>query len=320
LADGFRSGHQLGVIVPPRIRQIAVVGMGGSAIAGDLLSNLADAETDRSVLVLRTPDLPKGVDANWFAVAVSYSGDTWETLRAYDELARRGTPRVVVSSGGLLSERAAVDGTPCLVVPAGLPPRAAAGYLFGGLLGLMDPIFPETNELRLGRAISRLESQRRGITGAAGGPTRLAEKVGKRTPLVYAETAWLGLARRWKTQLEENAKRLSHFDVLPELFHNALVPWDAMSKVEAGRRAAILLEWSRQDSRTEGRFRYLERLLKARGARVERVRIQQDDRLTAILQGVWWGDYTSLALAEDSRVDPLEVNAITRMKHRLAGS
>ncbi len=317
LKDGFRAGHQLGVAVPPTVRQIAVVGMGGSAIAGDLLANLTDPETDRSVVVLRSPGLPRGVDRNWFVLCASYSGGTWETLSAFEEAGRRSAHRVVVSSGGALSQRAAEEGVACLVVPSGHPPRSAVGYMLGGLLGITDPLFPESNETRLHDALLHLEGQRKRISAPNGPPARLARSVGNRTPLVYAESGFAGLARRWATQIEENAKRLAQFDRLPELFHNAIVPWDAIGRREADRRRVIALEWAGQDRRIEQRFRYLERLLTARGSALLRVRLGAPDRLAALLEGLWWGDYFSLALAALVRVDPYEVDAITRMKTAL---
>lgn len=317
LRDGYRTGHQLGVPLGPEVREIAVVGMGGSAIAGDLLANLTDAETDRSVRVFRSPDLTKAVDSRWLVVCASYSGGTWETIEGFEEAGRRGAARVVVSSGGRLAQLAADHSVPCLVVPAGIPPRSAVGYMLGGLLGITDPAFPESNESRLMDAVRLLEGRRSALSGARGAPARLAQSVGARMPFVYAETGWSGLARRWKTQVEENAKRLAQFDLLPELFHNALVPWDAIPRREADRQRVILLEWARQDDRIERRFRYLERLLRSRGSPAARVRLAHADRLAALLEGVWWGDFFSLALADLVRVDPLQVDAIGRMKSSL---
>ncbi|MGI0132574.1 MAG: SIS domain-containing protein [Thermoplasmata archaeon] len=318
LRDGFHSGRQLGPTVSPKVRQIALVGMGGSAIAGDLLGNVTEPETDRTVAVVRSPDLPRAIDRDWLVVCASYSGGTWETIAAFEEAGRRSASRIVVSSGGRLSELAADEGVPCLVVPAGLPPRSAVGYMLGGLLGACDPIFPESNEARLHAALHLLESRRRRIEGPKGAPAALAHQLGSRSPYIYAETGFGGLARRWKTQVEENAKRLAHFDLLPELFHNALVPWDAISPREAARRGVVLLEWARQDPRIGRRFRYLERLVRARGACVTRVRLGHPDRLASLLEGVWWGDFVSLELADMGRVDPFEVHAITRMKSALA--
>jgi glucose/mannose-6-phosphate isomerase len=319
LSSGFLAGHALSSELDNGWRSVIVAGMGGSAIAGDLMESLVHAETDRFLTVNRGPFLPQASSDGTVVVLASYSGNTWETLAAFADAGKRGAHRVVVSSGGRLSELAAEEGVPCLVVPSGLPPRSAVGHMFGGLLGLLDTAFPESNDGRLARAVHALEGERRGLVAATGGPARVARAVGNRTPIIYAESGFAGLARRWKTQIEENAKRLSHFDVLPELFHNAVVPWDAIGRTEASRRAVILIEWSQQDPRLRARFRYLENLLHRRGVTVARVPLRPRDRLAALLSGVWWGDFTSLALAETAEVDPYQVAALEEMKRRLKG-
>ncbi|MCI4330724.1 MAG: hypothetical protein L3K19_02610 [Thermoplasmata archaeon] len=319
LRRGFRTGVDLEFPVPTRATYWAAAGMGGSAIASDLFAGILARETERTLTVHRGPSLPAAVSDRWLAIFTSYSGNTWETLAAYDQAGRRSAARLVVSSGGTLTERAAEDGVPCLVVPAGLPPRAALGFLLGGLLGVFDASFPESNEGRLATVTAELERRIRSLERPAGGPARLARALGRRSPYVYAEEGFSALARRWKTQVEENAKRLAHFDLLPELLHNALVPWERLSAQEAARRAVILLEATGQDSRLQLRFRYLGRVLKARRVAVHRVPLPGPDPLLALTTGVAWADYLSLALAELASVDPFEIRALERMKTALAG-
>ena len=146
----------------------------------------------------------------------------------------------------------------------------------------------------------------------------IRDRIGARLPVVYAESAFAGVARRWKTQFEENAKRLANFDELPEALHNAIVGWDALTKAEAARYAVILLEWSGALPLTRRSFGYLDRLLAQRGARVLPARLSAEDRLEAVLSGVSLGDHVSLFLAELDAVDPFPIEAITRLKSSLA--
>jgi glucose/mannose-6-phosphate isomerase len=317
LRDGFRAGREADASVPADARQIVVVGMGGSAIAGDLASVLTEPETEAALATVRSPDLPRWVDRKALAILASYSGNTWETLAAYDEAGRRGVPRLVLTSGGKLAERAAADEVPCLVVPAGGPPRAWVGHMFGGLLGLLDPIFPESNEERMEESLAALEHGLPRLSSRSGAPVRWAETIGDRQPAVYADTGFSGLARRWKTQIEENAKRGASFDIVPELFHNAIVGWDATRGVDVRRRAVVQLEWSGAPATTRQRFDYLARMLGQRGVPRVRVPLEAPDRLTALLLGLSMGDFVSLALADSARVDPYPVDAITRMKEAL---
>lgn len=317
LRHGYRSARELPA-VPRDIRRVVVVGMGGSAIVADVASNLTDPESEIALSVSRGPALPGSVGPETLAIFTSYSGETWETLSAYDDAARRGSPRFVLTSGGELARRAERDGVPVLQLPPGLPPRAAVGYLLGGLLGVLDPFFPESNDRRLAAAADAVAKAGLEWADPKGAAARCAKELDGRVPYIYADVAFSGLARRWKTQIEENAKELAHFDLLPELFHNALVAWDSLPATEAKRRAVVLLEWPSSPSHTRWGFDYLEGILKARSVPVSRVTLASEDRLEALLRGISFGDHVSLFLADLRGQDPLPVDAITRLKQAQA--
>ncbi len=293
-----------------------MVGMGGSAIGADLLRSLTDTETDLLLQPVREATLPRWVGPSTLAVAVSYSGETWETLSAFDEAGRRGAPRLAVSSGGRLQEQAHLEGVPHLAVPPGLPPRAALGHLLGGLLGLFDPVFPASNRDRLDRASKVLVANAERLSVSDGPPARLAARIGARLPWICTSRDLAPVARRWTTQIEENSKRLAHWDVLPESMHNAIVGWDALMRKEAGHYFVLRLEGSGDESAVQELSEYLAALLTRRKVPVAVVRFEASDRLERMLSAVQWGDYLSLALAAQGGVDPLPIDAIRRMRLR----
>ena len=319
LLEGFRTGRDLSLSTDDGSTRVYVVGMGGSGIAADLARGVVDAESSASLSVVRAPELPRSVDAKSRVVLVSYSGNTWETIRSYDVAGRVGASRTVITSGGVLAERAAEDDVPILPIPSGMPPRCAVGHLLGGLLGLLDPLFPETNEARLAHVAERTRTLIGTYQRPRGPAAQLADLVGDRFPLVYAESTFLGLARRWKTQIEENAKRVAAFDEVPELLHNSIVGWDAMPAKDAARNAVLLLEWSGGGAATRKSLRYLERLLTDRSVAVGRVPLAAEDRLEALVGGIALGDHLSLFLADRRKVDPYPVDAITRLKDAIGG-
>jgi glucose/mannose-6-phosphate isomerase len=315
---GFRAGHDLALPNGEGGARVYAVGMGGSGIAADLARGIVDAESRLSLTVVRGPVLPRSVDERSKVLLVSYSGDTWETVRAYDAAGRAHAQRVVITSGGALAERAEHDDVPVVRLPPGMPPRSAVGHMLGGVLGLLDPVFPESNETRVARAAERLRTQI-GAFARTGGPAEsLAGAIGDRLPFFYAESSFVALARRWKTQIEENAKRIAVFDELPELLHNALVGWDATAGPEAGRHTVVLLEWASEEPLVRRSFRYLETLLADRKVRSTTAVLSSDDRLEALFEGIALGDQVSLALAARRKVDPYPVEAITRLKSALA--
>ena len=324
LPDALESGYRLGreLARPPQgydLRFVAV-GMGGSGIAADLARGIVDAESRATLSVVRSPDLPRSVDLSTEVLLVSYSGDTWETLVAYDAAGRAGARRTVITSGGALLERAGADGVPVLRVPPGLPPRSAVGHLLGGVLGVLDPAFPESLGERVSRAANATRSRIREYSRARGPAAALARRIGRRLPFVYAESSFAPLARRWKTQVEENAKRLAVFDEAPELFHNALVGWDALSRSDAARSIALLLEWPGESPLVGKSFRYLERLLRSRSVPTARALLPSEDRLEALLAGIALGDHMSLYLADLARVNPYPVDAIVRLKSAISAA
>ena len=314
LLAGYRAGVELARPIPGDDRRVVGVGMGGSGIAFDLARGVVEAESRTTLSIVRSPELPRSVDGRTEVLVASYSGNTWETLVAYDAAGRVGARRTVVTSGGRLLERAEADGVPILTVPPGLPPRSAVGQMLGGVLGLLDSAFPESLETRIAGAAEAARERIRQYARARGPAAALARKVGPRLPFVYAERSFVALARRWKTQVEENAKRLAVFDEVPELFHNALVGWDAVSRRDASHYTAILLEWSGESPPVRTSFRYLGRLLASKGVPVARVDLDAEDRLQALVSGIALGDHVSLFLAELGHVDPYPVDAITRLK------
>ncbi len=317
LLDGFRLGRELAPPAESGPAQVFVAGMGGSGIAAELARGVVEAETRIPLVVLRSPTAPTSISARSRVFLASYSGNTWETLRAYEAAGRAGAFRVVLASGGTLAEYAARDRVPLLPIPGGLPPRSAVGYLLGGLLGLLDPWFPESNEDRVRRVAEQVRPYVAACGRARGPADRIAEAIGPRFPFVYAESSFAGLARRWKTQIEENAKRLAAFDEIPELFHNALVGWDATATADARRTAVVLLEWAGSPPLVRQSIEYLDKLLRTRGVTVLPTPLESEDRLEALIQGLTLGDHVSLFLADRAGVDPYPVDAITRLKTAL---
>ncbi|MCI4349297.1 MAG: hypothetical protein L3J93_03650 [Thermoplasmata archaeon] len=317
LRAGFDLGRDLASGVPRSSGSAIVAGMGGSAIAADLVRSVSDPETELALDTVRGPNLPAHVGSRTIVLLASYSGNTWETLSAYDDAGRRGASRIAIASGGELSRRAEHDHVPLLVVPEGIPPRSALGYMLGGLLGLLDAFFPESNERRIARTAEHLERRQTEFASATGPPARLARRTGARLPYVYASSEVSSVARRWATQIEENAKRLAHADMLPELLHNAIIAWDAVSRAHAPRASVILLDPIGAAGAASAGAQYLDRLLHRRGILVDRVRFPDEDRLVAIAEAVSFGDHFSLFLAHGAQVDPMEVRAIDRMKRTL---
>jgi glucose/mannose-6-phosphate isomerase len=316
LVDGYNRGLAANFPLKPGKSPPMIFGMGGSGIAGELLSTLASEIGSTPIISIRSFSFPKWAGKGVPAVFVSYSGNTAETLRVYKEAGKRGLDRVVLTSGGALLEMARKDGVPSVVVPPGNPPRASLGYLFGALFGLLNPLFPG-HEHDLPVTAEELRSLASDMKGEWGWPARVASAWGDRELWVYVPERLVAVGRRWKTQSEENAKRLAHFDTVPELMHNALVAWDSLPKGVAGKRLVVMLSGPRDGKEIMTRMEYLSGVIEGIGCPLLHIRLGSLRPLTEILEGVWIGDYASLREAQSTGVDPLPVVAIDKMKAKM---
>ncbi len=318
LVDGYRLGRERALPRSAREGRLFACGVGGSAAAADLAGALFDAEAGSTLDVVRGSELPKAVGPGSRVVVVSYSGETREALDAYDTAGRRGASRLVVTSGGTLGERAEADDVPTVVVPGGLPPRAAVGSLLGAVLGALDPEFPESNQARVERA-ARAATGRFSRLAAPNGPAeQIAREIGLRMPFFVTGRALAAVGRRWVTQLEENAKRLAVALEVPELLHNAVVAWDDLRRTDARRFALVSLREGPPSPALREGWRELERIARSRGVRTIAASVPGDDLLEVIVHAVVLGDLVSLALARRAGVDPLPIVAIDRLRGRMA--
>lgn len=305
LAGGWDRG------APPQGR-LAVVGMGGSAIAGDLAAAIA-GQGGYPVDVVRNVELPPGLGRDDLLAFVSYSGDTWETLAGYRKAIARGLPSVTLSSGGELQAMSEANGTSHVAVPPGLPPRGALGYLLAPLLALLQPTLPDL-EAQLLQAIEDLAHVRErwapAVATSNNEAKALAHAIEGRTPIIYAPPVLQGVARRWQGELNENAKVLAWNSGLPEADHNELVGW--MEDPAATRFAPILLALE-----SESRLQLqLTETLRLMGERVTThfVRPHTSTFLSQVLELVHLGDMVSVYLALLRGVDPTPVTAIAQLK------
>jgi glucose/mannose-6-phosphate isomerase len=311
-------------IEPQRPRAFVLFGMGGSAIAGDLLRILADREGTVPVAVVRHYEPPSWVTPEDFFLFSSYSGETEETLSAYVSLRRIVSRGAVLGSGGALAERAVRDGLPVALLPGGFPPRAALGYSFSTLahiahhLGILSGV-PARLEAAA-RALAEkaasafspdvLQSRNPAKQIAirlAGHPVMLVGNLRSAEPV-----AW-----RWKGQLNENSKHLAWVSALPEMNHNE-VDGLVNPKGLVGRVAAVLIRDQGDHPRIARRFDWLASYLRRRDLHVEIVKLAGEDPMARMLGGVSLGDYVSYYLALRNGADPSALPGVTALKRALA--
>jgi glucose/mannose-6-phosphate isomerase len=254
--------------------------------------------------------------------ASSYSGNTEETISAYEDASARGARVIVLTTGGKLGELAADRGHPVAILPQGYPPRAAIGFgvvlptVFMSRLGLI----PDMGEdFRLAAEELKGEVKAFGPSSRTGdNPAKqLARSILGKLPVVYGSEGTTGpLAIRWKGQISENGKQLAYSHVIPEMNHNEIVGWQAEEDYVAST-ACIFLKEEADHPRVEKRIEITSELLAASGASVHRSSGKGSTFLSRLFSLTSLGDFVSLYLAFLRQVDPTPVRIIEELKKRL---
>jgi len=305
------------------LENVVIAGMGGSAIGGELLKDLVREDARVPVEVSRAYSLPGYVDERSLVFVVSYSGETEETLSSFLDAVRRKCMVFCVSSGGRLLEFAERLGVPFLRVPSGFPPRAALPYLFTPLVVLSERLgvvsgvsegFSEAMSV-LGRVSGECAPEVPVSNNVAKG---LAVGVNGSVPVVYGFGVFRGVAQRFKTQFNENAKIPSKWEFFSEVDHNEVVGWERAGSL-AECFSAVFLRDKAEPVEFRNRIEITKGLMPA-GSKVFEVRSQGEGVLARMLSAVCVGDFTSVYLALLRGVDPTPVETISVLKARMKQS
>ncbi|RLE76663.1 MAG: bifunctional phosphoglucose/phosphomannose isomerase [Thermoprotei archaeon] len=312
------------VIEYSRPRAVVVAGMGGSAIGGDVVSDLLRDSLDVPVVVSRQYSLPRFAGPGTLVVAVSYSGNTEETISSLAHALKRGCMVACIASDGVLLRICERAGLPAVAVPQGYQPRAAIAYLTVPILAVIREAGLNVGDLDswVRDAAKTLRELREGLD--VGVPLdenpakQLALKLHERLPMIYSYWPYSSAGLRFKTQLNENSKVLAHFDVVPEMNHNEVEGWEGVSRGEAERYHAVLMRGSEEPPEVAARVEFLVSMLGERGVGVTELRSRGGCRFAEIMSLMYQGDYASCYLAALRGVDPTPVATISRLKSFLA--
>ncbi len=305
-----------------KAERIVVAGMGGSAIGGELASDFFKASDGPALSVHRDYGAPPKVDRRTLVIGASYSGKTAECLSAFTDSLAKGALGVAVTRGGQLGKLCKAKGLPVFPIGYESQPRAAIGY------GIM-PVLAIAQNLGLSKrldghvkeALAEMEKLGKELHPRA--PTalnpakQLAEKIGDRTVVICGAEHLTGTARRWKTQVEENAKSWAYYDALPEFDHNA-IEGVTLPEGAPGRHIVIFLSSARFQPQIKRRIAVTTELLNKSGVATDVVEARGKGLLAHILTSVLFGDYVSYYLAIRRGVDPTPIPNLSWIKERLA--
>ena len=290
-----------------RISRICFFGMGGSAISGDILSVLSSGNV--SFHVHRSPHFPKWAGRETLAVFSSYSGNTAETLTAFDQALKRNVKMLVVTSGGQLEKLAARKKIPVIKIPGGLPPRCAVGYLTFSLV----PAFRQKGWIQAPDAdIRETLSAVRSVSQAKA--RQLAGQMAGRFVHFYGMSCFMPpVLRRWRAQLAENAKTMSTSHMMPEMFHNEIEGWQ-FPKKEIKNHLMVFFTQKKGLSWLVRKMKHVQNIASQKSAGYLEIEARGRSILAQLFSLIVLGDWTSYELALLNGVDPLRIPHIEEVK------
>ena len=327
LGEAMRLAHAVdGLPSIEGLRAIAVLGMGGSGISGELCRSVLAPLAPVPVATIRDYDVPAWVGPYTLVFAVSYSGGTEETLSAFHQAAERGARIVAVTTGGALAEEAGASGYPVVTVPGGLMPRAALGYVgipplvVSSRLGLAPGVDVALHEA-LEVVGQRARECHRSVPAASNPAKQLGARLVGCLPLVWGSEGIAGAAAyRMKCQFNENAKVLAGWATFPELNHNEVVGLyrsGGDSPPNPAPLGVVVLRHEGENPRIARRIDVTRSLVSDSVEFVEDVWARGSSPLARLLDLITTGDHATTYLGIARGADPAPIVAIDTLKAAL---
>ncbi len=310
-------------------KNFVILGMGGSAIGGDLIrsySSVLKGADHLSFSVIRNYILPGNIDENANVIVSSYSGGTEETITAYKTALNKSQNIVCITTGGELESLAKKNNTPVIKIPSGYQPRCALGFSFFTMLyllmksGAYQGEAVKTTEMAIDELILLIKKRSDEFSSLSSDNEayHLAEKLNGTIPVIYSSVERMDIVNlRWRGQIQENAKYLAFGNYLPEMNHNEINAFS--NPVNFGKNYSIIFLKDLEDNdRIKLRFNALEDILKPMTNQIIKLHSNADYLLTRIFDLIYLGDWVSYYLAVLNEIDPTPIPNINKLKDILS--
>lgn len=328
---------------------LIVCGMGGSALPGEILKMWLESGKICLPLILhKNYGLPYNIDKtrpfcpqkrqgkNYLVICISYSGDTEETISAYQEAQKKNLPIIVITSNsdGRLAKLCKKNKTPIIIIPSKIPSplvRLAIGYQFAALVRILvncniiqkgADIKRENVEINFFSLKKKLNPEDLENQGK-----KLAEKLFQfqKIPFIYASEKLKTLAYIWKISFNETSKIIAEYGIFPELSHNEINGfWKINDKQLPSKKLfVIFLKDLNDNPRILKQMKIIQKLIEKEGIKTETISLIHGRRwrephiFEKIFSNIILAFWTSYYLALEYRVDPIKRKLIDELKERL---
>lgn len=294
---------------------VVLTGLGGSGIGGSIVQNFVFDKMKVPFIVNKDYFLPSFVNANTLVIVSSYSGNTEETIAAMQQAIKAKATIVCITSGGKIAEIARKKKMDCILVPAGMPPRACVGYSMTQVLFTLQHfgLIKDNFEKDIKASIKLIKEDIKDIQKKA---KALAQKLSGKTPVIYAAADFEGVAIRFRQQINENSKMLCWHHVIPEMNHNELVGW----KDKDSTKAVVILRNEDDYERVQTRIEINKKVIKKYTSNIIEIYSKGKSYWDKVFYFIHLTDWTSVYLADIRNQDATEVKVIDFLKGELSKS
>ncbi|MBL7996328.1 bifunctional phosphoglucose/phosphomannose isomerase [bacterium] len=299
------------------VRNIVICGMGGSAIAGDFVKQIFSDHLSIPINVNRDYTLPPYVNEKTLVILSSYSGNTEETVSAFNDAVRHNARIITISTGGAIKELSNNNSIPHIAIPGGFQPRQAIGYSLVTLFRMMEHLFMESHDANLisGNIAWINEKQKLWSSPSGNELWNWAEHLSVQPVIIYSSEKMFPAALRFKGQICENAKLLAFANTLPEMNHNEIVGWDGVQS--SAPFSVMLIRDAGDHPQIQKRFDILKKILSKKTALYE-MYSEGPDSFSKFMSLIYRGDWLSYFMAIVRKTDPTPVDIITQFKNELS--
>jgi glucose/mannose-6-phosphate isomerase len=307
---GFEAAKD--VKLKDKFKSLLICAMGGSSLGGEILKIWLKTSTiNLSLFLNKTYSLPQFVDKNHLILAISYSGNTEETLSAFREALRKNLKIVAITSDGKLAKLCNKHRVPLVLLPGGYPPRMSLGFQFGALMRILI----NCQIIKGGKKDLLLLEDKLNPKKLEKEGRKLAKKLKNKIPLIYASKVNKGLALIWKIKFNENSKFPAFCNYFPELSHNEIVGFT--NKQKNKNFHIIILKDSSDHPKILKRMKLTANILKTRRISSDFIEMNEKNILLKIFSNILLADWTSYYLALENGVDPIPVKIVEEFKRKM---
>lgn len=300
------------------VTSVIITGLGGSAIAGDLVANLFRDEISVPYSVNRNYSLPGYAGASTLLIASSYSGNTEETISALTDGIKRGCRIICLTTGGTILEMAKTNNLSYVLLPTGFQPRFA---LYAGLTTLVRTL-NHTGIIKSGETflnsmleLIRVKSAIHNCDNSEA--VKIAQKICNTIPVIYsADDYTYAVGERFKCNLNENSKMHAFHNVVPEMNHNEIIGWETVNGDTSNLSVINILEET-YHPQTMKRFNIVSGLILDKGIKVLHILSDQKDVKMRLMDMVYLLDWVTYYAAILNAKDPSEIDFIHLLKKEL---